>query len=201
MGLLSVLLAGVLLLAYGLATSFMAETELAIAAADREGRAGVYAAEGAAQAVISELAPALTWDPALDGSRTSSFHDSTLRPRVDGLGTVLDLSARTTTLQAASDAAPSGADRSAWRLFAWGPASMLLSPPASIGSFYLAVWLADDSGDGDGNPSADANGIVILHAEAYGTGGLLRAVECVVSRASTMGSRPTLLAWRELRPI
>ncbi len=201
MGLLSVLLVSVLLLAYGLATSFMAETELAIAAADRGGREAVYAADGAAQAVIAELASAGTWDTALAGSQTSTFYDSTLMPRIDGKGTVLDVRARTIALQTASDAAPAGADRTEWRLFACGPASMLLSPPASIGPFYLAVWLADDSGDGDGNPSADANGIVIVHAEAYGPGGVLRSVECVVSRAPTTGSRPELLAWRELRPI
>lgn len=199
MALMSVLLAGVLLLGYGLATSFMANTELAIASADRGGREAVYAADGAVHAAVAELAGG--WSGVLDGSRTSLFHDVTLNPVIDGTGRVFDLPARTAVLQAGSDTAFSGPDRVQWRLFAWGPASMLLSPPASIGPFYLAVWFADDSGDGDGDPSADANGIVIVHAEAYGAGGLLRAVECVVSRTPTMGSRPALLSWRELRPI
>jgi hypothetical protein len=199
MALLAVLLTSVLLLAYGLATSFMAKTELEIASADRSGREAAYAADGALQAAVAELAGG--WDGVLDGSRTSVFQDATLSPVIDGTGRRMDLGARTAVLQAASDSAPTGTDRVQWRLFAWGPASMLLSPPASVGPFYLAVWFADDSGDGDGVPSADANGIVIVHAEAYGAGGLLRAVECVVSRTPTTGSRPMLLSWRELRPI
>jgi len=199
MALLAVLLTSVLLLAYGLATSFMAKTELEIASADRSGREAAYAADGALQAAVAELAGG--WDGVLDGSRTSVFQDATLSPAIDGTGRRMDLGARTAVLQAASDSAPTGTDRVQWRLFAWGPASMLLSPPASVGPFYLAVWFADDSGDGDGVPSADANGIVIVHAEAYGAGGLLRAVECVVSRTPTTGSRPMLLSWRELRPI
>jgi hypothetical protein len=201
MAIVSVLLAGVLLLASGLATSFMANTELAISLADRLGQEAMYAAEGAAHAEVAEIAGDAEWGGVLDGSRSSAFRDATLTPRIDGTGLVVDLTARTMAVQAASDAMPGGADRSQWRLFAWGPASMLLSPPASIGPFYLAVWFADDSGDGDGNPSVDANGIVIVHAEAYGPGGVLRAVECVVSRAQTTGSRPALLSWRELRPI
>jgi len=199
MALLAVLLTSVLLLAYGLATSFMAKTELEIASADRSGREAAYAADGALQAAVAELAGG--WDGVLDGSRTSVFQDATLSPVIDGTGRRMDLGARTAVLQAASDSAPTGTDRVQWRLFAWGPASMLVSPPASVGPFYLAVWFADDSGDGDGVPSADANGIVIVHAEAYGAGGLLRAVECVVSRTPTTGSRPMLLSWRELRPI
>ena len=199
MALLSVLLASVLLLGYGLATSFMASTELAIASSDRAGREAVYAADGALQAALAELAGG--WDGVLDGSRTSGFRDGTVTPVIDGTGRVIDLAARTTVLQAGSDAAPAGADRVQWRLFAWGPASMLLPPPASIGPFYLAVWFADDSGDGDGDPSVDGNGIVIAHAEAYGAGGLLRAVECVVSRTPTTGSRPVILSWQDVRPI
>jgi hypothetical protein len=199
MALLSVLVAGVLLLGYGLAASFMASTELAIASADRAGREAVYGAEGAVHASMRELAGG--WTGVLDGSTLSAFHDLTLTPVVDGTGRTVDLAGRTAVLQAASDAAPSGAERVQWRLFAWGPASMLLSSPASAGPFYLAVWFADDSGDGDGNPSVDSNGIVIAHAEAYGAGGLLRAVECVVSRTPPTGSRPVLLSWREVRPI
>ncbi|HTI38416.1 MAG TPA: hypothetical protein VL484_12685 [Vicinamibacterales bacterium] len=200
MALLTVLVAGVLLLAYGLTTTFMANTETAIASANRAGREAVYAADAAAHAAIAELAPMSVWDPVL-GGQLSAFHDVTMTPRVDGEANPLDLAARTATLQAETDAVASGPDRPVWRLFAWGPASMLLPSPASIGPFYLAVWFADDSGDGDGNPSADANGIVIVHAESYGAGGVLRAVECVISRSPTTGSRPLLLSWHELRPI
>ena len=200
MALLAVMVAGVLLLAYGMTTSFMANAETAIAGADRGGREAVYAADGGANAAIAELAAMPSWDAVLNG-QTSAFHGASLTAALQGWSAPLDLAARTAALQASTDAAPSGVDPSQWHLYAWGPASMLLPPPIEIGPFYLAVWVADDSGDGDGNPSADANGIVIIHTEAYGPDGLRRAVECVVSRAPTTGSRPVLLSWRELRPI
>jgi hypothetical protein len=200
MALLAALIAGVLLLTFGLTTTFMANTETAIASGDRAGRDGLYAADAAGQAAIAELAPMGSWDGVLTGATSTLLHDSVLVAQIQGAVPV-DLTARTRAIQADVDALQAGADRSEWHLFAWGPASMVLSSPPSIGPFYLAVWLADDSGDGDGNPSADANGIVIVHAESYGPGGLLRAVECVVSRAPPMGSRPVLLSWRELRPI
>ena len=200
MALLAVLVAGFLLLTYGLTTAFMANTETAIASVDRSGREALYAAEGAAEAVIGELAQGGSWEPALAGGTSAVLHDAT--PVASFPGDVpIDLVRRTAVLQAASDAAAAGGDRIEWHLFAWGPASMLLPPTVSIGPFYVAVWLADDSADADANPSSDANGIVIVHAESYGPRGLLRAVECVVSRGAATGSRPLLLSWRELRPI
>jgi hypothetical protein len=200
MALVAALLAGFLLLTYGMTTVFMADTETRIGSADRAGREALYAADAGAQAVIAEIARAGTWQPPLDGQTSTILFDGTLVAPVLASSPV-DLTARTSSLQAATDAAPAGGDRSEWHLYAWGPASMLLSSSASIGSFYVAVWFADDSGDGDGNPSFDANGIVIVHAESYGPGGLMRVVECVVSRAPATGSRPVLLSWRELRPI
>ena len=199
MALVAVLIAGFVLLTYGMTTTFMADSETAIASADRDGREALYAADAGAQAVIGELAEGDGWDAALAGETSAVLYDSTMTVNA-GPSPAIDLRARTATLQAAADASP-GVDRSEWRLFAWGPASMLLPSSVSIGPLYLAVWLADDSGDGDANPSSDANEIVIVHAESYGPAGVLRSVECVVSRAPTTGSRPVLLSWRELRPI
>jgi hypothetical protein len=200
MALVAALLAGFLLLTYGMTTVFMADTETAIGSADRAGREALYAADAGAQAVIAEIVRSGSWEPPLDGRTSTILFDGALVASVPASHAV-DLTARTSSLQAVTDAAPSGGDRSEWHLYAWGPASMLLSFPTTIGPFYLAVWLADDSGDGDGNPSFDTNGIVIVHAESYGPGGLMRVVECVVSRAPATGSRPVLLSWRELRPI
>jgi len=200
MALVTALLAGFLLLTYGTTTLFMADTETAIASADRAGREALYAADAGAQAVIAEVASTGTWDPPLAVRTSSILFDGTLVATVQASESV-NLTTRTSVLQALTDAEPSGGDRSEWHLFAWGPASMLLSSSATIGPFYLAVWLADDSGDNDGDPSFDTNGIVIVHAESYGPRGLMRVVECVVSRGPTTGSRPVLLSWRELRPI
>ena len=200
MALVTVLLTGVLLLAFGMAATFMAGAETAIAAADRSGREALYAAEGAAEAARAELAGVPSWDAVL-GGQLSVFHDTGLMAHLPDGPLAVDLAKRTAVLQAAADRTGVGVDTPRWRLFAWGPASMLLPAPVAVGPYYLAVWVADDPADGDGDPLTDANGIVTVHAEAYGPSGVRRAVECVVSRGSETGSRPIVLSWRELRPI
>jgi hypothetical protein len=83
-----------------------------------------------------------------------------------------------------------GANNPQWKLFAWGPLESLL-PSGQIDSpMYVAVWVADDPADGtggvvDGNPAADVNGTLTLHAEAIGPGGTRKVVEMTVARTSS----------------
>jgi hypothetical protein len=64
-------------------------------------------------------------------------------------------------------------------------------PGSEIDSaMYVAVWVADDPADGDGvtidgNPLADANGTLTLHAEAIGPGGTRKVIEVTVARTSS----------------
>jgi hypothetical protein len=50
---------------------------------------------------------------------------------------------------------------------------------------YIAVWVADDPAETDGNPLADGNGTLTLHAEAYGPNGSRKVVEVTVARTSS----------------
>jgi hypothetical protein len=43
--------------------------------------------------------------------------------------------------------------------------------------------VADDGLDGDGDPAVDANGRMVVHAEAFGTGGARRAVQVSIARS------------------
>jgi hypothetical protein len=62
---------------------------------------------------------------------------------------------------------------------------------------FVLTWVADDPADGDGNPAADANGTVLLHAEATGPGGARRMIELTVARLPGGGVR--VVTWREVR--
>jgi hypothetical protein len=71
-----------------------------------------------------------------------------------------------------------------WRLYAWGPLTSVL-PAGSVDSdVFMAVWIADDPSETDGDPLADTNGVLTLHAEAYGGGGSRKIVEVTVARTS-----------------
>jgi hypothetical protein len=112
-------------------------------------------------------------------------------------GEVLDLDAETIDLQSESSAQGTfGANTPQWRLFAWGPFSRM-APLAIESSQYVAVWIADDPSESDGNPSVDTNGLVTVHGEARGPGGARRVVEATVCRVTAGVVK--MVSWREVR--
>ncbi len=58
-------------------------------------------------------------------------------------------------------------------------------------NMYVVVWVADDPADGvdlntpDGNPLIDSNGVLTLHAEAFGPGGTRKTIEVTIARTSS----------------
>ena len=77
---------------------------------------------------------------------------------------------------------------------------------------YLALWVADDGREQDGDPLADAedaaepgHGIVRVHAEAFGLAGSRRAIEAELWRVCPEGEAAGCLpgirvqSWQELR--
>ena len=130
----------------------------------------------------------------------ASFNDGETTPRGPD-GRTLDLTRLTADRQRSSDArggpAIFGANNPEWRLFAHAPLRALLAEPGPDLPLYLAVWIADDESDGDGNPTLDTNGQILLWSVAFGTGGTRAAVEARIERAVGGGFR--LLAWRQAR--
>lgn len=176
----------------GLGLIAASSADLQIAANTRGAAASALAADSGVEAAISELSIVADWSTWLAGA-TSAFHDTTHQPRVASRAVIdldqitLDLQAETATLLAL------GANTPQWRLCAWGPFSTLAGVAASATGAYVAVWVADDPADADGNAASDANGIVQLHGEAFGYGATRRSVDVVIQRAA-VGAR--VLSWR-----
>ena len=142
---------------------------------ERTARALRNAASAGAQLAVADLRLAPSWDPLLAPAAMpplsavpGRFLDSTLTPPAPWSGAPVDLVAETTALQAATAGARGPADApQAWRLYLSGPLARAASS-AGAGPWYLAVWIADDKADIDGDPSVDSNGLLSVHATAFG---------------------------------
>jgi hypothetical protein len=160
--------------------------------------------------VVSELAGLSDWTAVVSGGVTSTFAEGPMTgPRALPSGGVVTLCCDASSFtrevqQRAYGGADWGADTPEWRLFAWGPASGWLGAGRISSLVYVAVWIADDPHDGDGNPRVDSNQTVAVHAQAYAATGSRRVVEALVQRpvlAATGGPSAGVrnVFWREIR--
>jgi hypothetical protein len=178
-----VLVALVLVSALGLGVLFVADTERVISSGSQRSVETLDAADAIAMRVVSDLGLGTTWHDVLAAGALSAFVDSS---RIVSLpfGGTLDLDRETADVQARTETmwGGRGAAFPQWQLFAWGPLARLL-PAGQVGSLqYVAAWVADDRFEADGNPHADTNDTLVIHARGYGFGGALRMVEVVVAR-------------------
>ncbi|MCA1560394.1 MAG: hypothetical protein LC753_18965 [Acidobacteria bacterium] len=202
------------------AFALLARTETMTAGNLRRARAAVYAADALIQRVMPEF-EGRSWNDVLSGAVVSSLTYGSAGDvrRFGAIQVILccgggSLTAR---LQASSDGnwARSG-DRPVWRLYAWGSLEQIAGAAGS--SLYVALWVSDDRAEADGNPLADSNGAIRLHAEALGPSGVRRAIAAVVARADAPGywepaaaadpaaapavdPRVRLVSWREVRQV
>lgn len=198
-----------MLAAVGAAVALAGRTEALLAASFRQGREALYAAEGAAALAVRDLGTIADWGTVLSGATASSFTDGAAigARRLPGGNTITLCCTRpslTDDVQRRAHGGRSWAENTPrWQIFAWGPASAWL--PGRLNSvMYVVVWVADDPDDGDGNPSADSNGVLGLYAQALGPGGARRVVEVLVRREPAAPSGPPplgvrILSWREGR--
>lgn len=184
----------------------------------------LYAADAAVELAARDLARLEDWNHALTGLARSAFSDGDPQGlRTVAGGATVDLTAATNLLNcrrttgctaaemdASSKERPWGSNNPRWRLYAWGPMRNIVqfARPADC---YLAVWVADDFRESDGDPESDAlkavpgHGVVRIRAEAYGAAGGRRAVEAELVRgcpSGTVGGCPGRIrvqSWQELR--
>lgn len=201
--LLIALLTAVLLAGMAAALVAVSTTETLISAAHRHAEEASHAADAALERALHDLAVVADWSLALlpaPAGITATFNDGEATP-VAPDGRRLDLARLGAERQADSDRrygpAAFGADSPQWRLFAHAPLGRMLPPDLAAPPAYLLVWVADDGGDGDSDPSSDGNGRILVFAEAYGAGGARRAIEAGIRRASN-GS-VEVVTWREVR--
>jgi len=223
---------GVALILVVLVTTFLSALGLGVALAVfmdrlaagnlRGSVAMLYAADAGIELAARDLATG-SWDLALSGAEQGSFTDG-LPGGVRAIpgGGAIDLTAMTNMMNcgkatACSDAQmnansrerPWGANNPRWRLYAYGPWSDLVQVlrPAAC---YLAVWIADEGREDDGDPLVDAeegaegHGILRVRAEAWGATGSRRAIEAELARICPPDTGACLpgirvQSWQELR--
>lgn len=190
------LMATMLLTALGMSLVLMSNTETMISANYRNSQEALYAADAAVERVVQDLLLIPRWNDILaaDASYSelagtrSAFIDtnnSFTRPLPASTQT-LNLLQATDTLQSGTDNLNLwGANNPSWRLFAHAPLSNVLPNTAIDTNMYVAVWVADDPAETDGDPSSDSNGTLTLHAEAYGPMGTHKVIEVTVARTDS----------------
>jgi hypothetical protein len=181
------LMAMMLLTALGAAVVMVSSTETHISSNYRNGQEALYAADAAVERVMQDLLMIPRWNDILNGSAQSGFVDggASGQKTLPG-GGVMTLTSATAALQADTDTLNQwGANNPHWQLFAWGPLSDMLPNNVIDSPMYVAVWVADDPAETDGNPAADSNGTLTLHAEAIGPSGSRKIVEVTIARTNS----------------
>jgi hypothetical protein len=185
------LMAMMLLTALGAAVVMVSNTETHIAGNYRNSQEALYAADAAVERVVQDLLLIPRWNDILGGTAQSGFVDGGMgaAKTLPGGGTMtLCCGANTATaqLQGETDSLNLwGANNPHWQLFAWGPLQDMLPNDQIDSPMYVAVWVADDPAETDGNPATDGNGTLTLHAEAVGPSGTRKVVEVTVARTSS----------------
>lgn len=207
MALIVALMSMMLLTALGLGLVMTTITETMITANYRDSGEAMYAADAGVERVMQDLLTVPDWNRILAGQVQSSFVDgppSGTRTLPDG--STIDLSAATNMLNCAKTTAcsaaemntwtferPYGANNPRWNLFAYAPLKEIIETGTVASPMYVAVWIADDFGENDSDPTIDGGppasnlgrGILLLRAEAYGPGGAHSTLEVTVARTDT----------------
>ncbi len=197
------LMATMLLTALGMTLVLMSNTETMISSNYRNGQEALYAADAGVERIVQDLLLAPRWNDLLANDGTSKdcgggltinpisanrsgFIDASTTIVIPESNQTLDLLNATCNLQKGTNAtAVWGANNPVWRLFAYGKLRDMLPNAAIDSQMSIAVWLADDPADGDGDPTQDANGVLTVHAEAYGPSGTHKTIEVTVARTSS----------------
>ena len=178
-----VLLATLLLTALALTLVMVTTTETQISANYRDAQESLYGADSAIERVLQDLLLVPQWNDILTGAVQSSFAGPTTGTLADG--TQIDVTRETARLQYETNALHIwGPNDPVWRVYANGPISDML-PEGIESPVYVIVFVADDPSESDGDPQSDANGVLTLHAEAWGVGGSHKVVEATVSRTNS----------------
>ncbi len=191
-------------------------TETRIAASYGNGVEAFYAAEGAIEAVLSQLHAEGDLDAVLRGRVRSTFTSGLpdgRRTLSDGttldMGEVVNMArcgravaCRNAEMDAYSEERPAGPNNPRWELYADGLVGDLLPGNRLDSRAYIVVLVGDDPFETDDDPLRDGDagspggGALLLRAHAYGPLGVHRVVEAIVSRA---GHGMRIISWQELR--
>lgn len=186
--LIVVLLATMLLTGLALSLVMITSGETMLTANYRQSQEALYGADAALERVVQDVLTVSQWNQLLSstGNLQSSFTEGPTAVTLPD-GTSIDVMKERDRLQAQTDDPKYGvwgANNPRWQVYAYGPLSSIL-PDGVDSPVYVAVYVADDPSETDGDPTIDANGTLTLHAEAWGTNGSRKAIEMTISRTSS----------------
>jgi hypothetical protein len=203
--LVTALMALMLLSALGLALVLSTSTETKITGNFRGGQEALYAADAGIERVMDDLLTVPDWNKILQGNIRSAFVDgSPSGDRTLGDGTTIDLLEATnmvncgkittcslSDMNTSTEDRPWGPNNPRWNLYAYGPLNTIV-PTATVNSqIYVIVWVADDQSENDNDPTTDGNaqsnpgsGVMAMHAEAFGPGGIHKVIEITVAKTN-----------------
>lgn len=175
------LLSGLLLVALTAALVPLSTIETEVGANYRRAVEGLYAAEAAMALAVTELGALQDWSAVLDGSARSGHWGASLAPTMPD-GRTVDLAVVAGRLRASGAGEDDAGRGLSWTLHAHGDLAAWVGLPPGYGPWLVAVWVADDAADADGDQLLDDNGTVALHAEAHGPRGATRALQATLVR-------------------
>ena len=183
-------------------------SDVMVAAAFRNQRAGLYAADAMIERAMIEIAAAPDWTALTAGTAQSSFVDGPSGVRTLDDGTAIDLAevicmagchkktaCTAADLHAVSAERPWGANNPDWRLYAHGWLRDML--PGEIESSWYVVLMV-------GEHPLHIGTALLIRAEAFGLRRAHTVVELETARGGddsdyNDGIPPRLLSWREVR--
>jgi hypothetical protein len=177
MALIVVLMASMLLITLGTGLVAVTTIDTLVSASYRGATEGLFAAEAGAEMVIADLVSAPDWSSLLAGGSPATCPAALGAPQPARV----------------EPSAVWGADDPEWRRRLCARLDGLLLAEGVESEFAVAVWIADDPADRDGQPSVDSNGLVVVRSEAFGPMGVHRGVEAVVERS---GAGISVVSWR-----
>ena len=187
-----------LLTALGAAVVMVSNTETMIAGNYRNSQEALYAADAAVERVVQDLLMVPRWNDILAGTVQSSLHrrrDDRDRRRCPAAARWCSAAApipRPAQLQADDrHAEPVGRQQPAVAAVRLGAAHRHAAATSrstarcTSPSGLPTIRRTRRRSDPDGNPLADANGTLTLHAEAFGPAGTRKVIEVTVARTSS----------------
>jgi hypothetical protein len=189
------------MMALGTALMLSTMTETRISGHFRNSSEALYAADAGLERAIDDLRTIHDWNSALGGTATSAFVDGSPGGRVLADGSPIDvndviarancqkMSCSPADLTAVTAERPWGPNNPRWQPFAYGPLDGMTTTAGFRSPFYVVVMVADDPSENDGDPLRDGAvstnpgaGRLMLRSEAFGPGGIHRALELTVAR-------------------
>jgi hypothetical protein len=197
--LLVALMSMLLLTALGVGLMMTTMTETMISTNYRDGGEALYAADAGIERVMQDLLTVPDWDRLISGAVRTSFTDgSAPGDRTMPDGSVLNLVSATNMLNcgkigdcteadldAWSSERPWTVNNPRWQLIGYSPMADMIETGTILSQMYVAVWIADDQAETDGDPATDANGVLLMRAQAFGPGGASSVVEITLGRTDT----------------